>query len=459
MDMDVPPRTVSDPLARNERVRGSPRQGEIGRWSDALETLLSAYAGSMAVRLPDGSSGTFGRGARSGREPSFALCVRDAAAVRKLLLGSDPLRFAEAYFRGDIDVDGDLFEALALKDHLESLRLPLADRAALLLRLALTAASSLRPAPDTVRQSLHAEEVRAHSKHENRQAIAFHYDLSNEFYGLWLGEGMVYSCAYFQTAEATLEQAQFAKLDHICRKLQLQPGEQMLDIGCGWGALVMHAAKHYGVQAHGITLSERQFSLATERVKAAGLQDRITIELRDYRDLEGSERFDKISSVGMFEHVGLKNLPLYFDTVQRLLKPHGRLLNHGITHEDEGWGAALSSRFINRYVFPDGELDTISNIQRVMERSKFEIVDVESLRPHYAKTLRHWVQRLEERHDQALAFVNESTYRIWRLYMAACAMEFETGELGIYQILATRRGKGGAQLPLTRDYMYAPRPS
>ena len=459
MDMDVPPRTVSDPLPRGERAKSAPRQGEIGRWAEALETLLSAYDGSMAVRLPDGSSGSFGRAARSGREPSFALCVRDATAVRKLLLGSDPLRFAEAYFRGDIDVDGDLFEALALKDHLESLRLPLAHRAALVLRLALTAASNLRPAPDTVSKSLRAEEVKAHSRHENRAAIAFHYDLSNEFYGLWLGEGMVYSCAYFKTADATLEQAQFAKLDHICRKLQLQPGEQLLDIGCGWGALVIHAARHYGVRAHGITLSERQFSLTTERVKAAGLQDRVTVELRDYRDLEGSERFDKISSVGMFEHVGLKNLPLYFDTVQRLLKPHGRFLNHGITHEDEGWGPALSSRFINRYVFPDGELDTISNIQRVMEQSKFEIVDVEGLRPHYAKTLRHWVQRLEKGHDQALSFVNESTYRIWRLYMAACAMEFETGELGIYQILATRRGKGGAQLPLTREYMYAPQPS
>jgi len=454
MDMDVPPQPVSGSLHHGERTRTGPDRGQIGQWTGALEKLLAAYGGSMAVRLPDSSSGTFGRAAREGREPAFALWIRKQAAVRTLLLGSDPLRFAEAYFRGDIDVDGDLFQALALKDHLEALRLSFGDRVALSIKLALSAASGEFWNDDSAHARRARSSVKAHSKQENREAIAFHYDLSNEFYGLWLGEGMVYSCAYFSSADATLEQAQFAKLDHICRKLQLEPGEQMLDVGCGWGALVMHAARHYGVRAHGITLSERQFSLATERVKAAGLQDRVTIALQDYRDLPGRERFDKISSVGMFEHVGLKNLPLYFDTVHRLLKPNGRFLNHGITHEDEGWGAALSSRFINRYVFPDGELDTVSNIQRVMEHSKFEIVDVEGLRPHYAKTLRHWVGRLEARHDEALRFVNETTYRIWRLYMAACAMEFESGELGIYQILATKRGRPSTTLPLTREYMY-----
>ena len=454
MDMDVPPRSGSAPLHPSAQLRSGPRQGQIDQWNAALQKLLAAYSGSMTVRLPDGSSGNFGRGAREGREPSFTLWIRNPAAVRTLLLGSDPLRFAEAYFRSDIDVDGDLFEALALKDHLESLRLPVGDKIALLLKLAVGAASNHVSGDAAPRARQHVAGVKDHSKQENRDAIAFHYDLSNEFYGLWLGESMVYSCAYFEQADATLDQAQFAKLDHICRKLQLRPGEQLLDIGCGWGGLVLHAARHYGVQAHGITLSERQFSLATERVKAAGLQDRITIALQDYRDLPGEERFDKISSVGMFEHVGLKNLPVYFDTVHRLLKPQGRFMNHGITHEDEGWGKAVSSRFINRYVFPDGELDTISNIQRVMEHSKFEIVDVEGLRPHYAKTLRHWVQRLEERHEQALGFVNEATYRIWRLYMAACAMEFETGELGIYQILATKRTRGLAAVPLTRRYMY-----
>ena len=454
MDIDVPPPPVSGPLHHGERTWTGPERGQISQWTGALQKLLSAYGGSMAVRLPDSSSATFGRAAREGREPAFALWIRKQPAVRMLLLGSDPLRFAEAYFRGDIDVDGDLFQALQLKDHLEALRLPLGDRIALSIKLALTAASSGFGGGSSTRARQARASVKDHSKQENREAIAFHYDLSNEFYRLWLGDSMVYSCAYFASPDATLEQAQFAKLDHICRKLQLRPGEQLLDVGCGWGALVMHAACHYGVQAQGITLSERQFSLATERVKAAGLEGRVTIALQDYRDLPGRERFDKISSVGMFEHVGLKNLPLYFDTVHRLLKPDGRFLNHGITHEDEGWGEALSSRFINRYVFPDGELDRVSNIQRVMEHSKFEIIDVEGLRPHYAKTLRHWVGRLEAQHDEALRYVNETTYRIWRLYMAACAMEFESGELGIYQILATKRGRASTTLPLTREYMY-----
>ena len=252
----------------------------------------------------------------------------------------------------------------------------------------------------------------------------------------------------------TLEQAQVAKLDHICRKLQLQPGEQFLDVGCGWGALILHAAQHYGVQAHGITLSERQFALARARIQAAGLENRVSVELQDYRDLAGAARFDKIASVGMFEHVGLKNLPQYFDTVHRLLRPRGLFLNHGITHNEEGWGDALSSLFINRYVFPDGELDTVSNIQRAMERAQFEIIDLEGLRPHYALTLREWVRRLDLQHDAALQHVTESTYRVWRLYMAASALEFESGELGVYQILSAPRGNAAQGLPLNRRYMY-----
>ena len=426
--------------------------GEIGPWSAALDKLLSAFDGVVSVRMPDGSAGTFGNGALHTPEPTFTLCLRHSHVVRDLLLGRDPLRFAEAYFRGDIDVDGDLFTALTLKDHLHTLQLPLAERLMLLLRLLGGATTSYRFAP--MHTPAMPETVRAHTRDENRQAIAFHYDLSNEFYGLWLDDAMVYSCAYFENEQATLAEAQTAKLDHICRKLQLKPGEHLLDIGCGWGALVMHAARHYGVQARGITLSQRQFDLASERIRAAGLEDRVSVALQDYRDTPGQERFDKIASVGMFEHVGLKNLATYFDTVQRLLKPGGLFLNHGITHEQEGWGQALSSRFINRYVFPDGELDTVSNIQRAMERSGFEIVDVEGLRTHYAKTLRHWVQRLEAHHDQALEFVNEATFRVWRLYMAASALEFETGELGIYQILATPHGAGAAKLPLTRRYMY-----
>jgi len=207
----------------------------------------------------------------------------------------------------------------------------------------------------------------------------------------------------------------------------LQPGENLLDIGCGWGALVIHAAQRYRVRAHGVTLSSRQFQVARERIAQAGLEGRVSVELQDYRDLQGESVYDKVASVGMFEHVGLKNLPVYFSTVHRLLKPHGLFLNHGITHDSEGWQKSLSTEFINRYVFPDGQLDNISNIQHVMERARFEIADVEALRPHYALTLRHWVARLERNHARALQYVNEATYRVWRLYMAACALEFEAG--------------------------------
>jgi cyclopropane-fatty-acyl-phospholipid synthase len=265
---------------------------------------------------------------------------------------------------------------------------------------------------------------------------------------------MVYSCAYFESPHDSIHQAQRNKLDHICRKLRLQPGDRLLDIGCGWGALVCWAALHYGVQAHGITLSRQQLELARERIAAAGLQDRVTVELLDYRDLPGNARYDKVSSVGMFEHVGLANLPIYHATVQRVLADDGLFLNHGITHDTEGWAPALDAQFINRYVFPDGELDTVSNIQSGMERAGFEILDVEGLRMHYAMTLRHWVQRLEAQRNAAREHVSEATWRVWRLYMAASALEFEAGGTGIYQILSAKRRPGSPPVPLTRRDLY-----
>lgn len=407
-----------------------------------LQRLFSAYPGSVGLRLGHWAT----RLGRQAHQPAeFTLVLNDPTALRRLLLGRDPLRFAEAYFSGQIDVEGDFFAALQLKDHLPELTLSWSDRLRLALRL-------LAPVPPATDAELRADGVRRHTRAENKAAIAFHYDLSNDFYALWLDPAMVYSCAYYETDDTPLARAQWSKLDHICRKLRLQPGEELLDIGCGWGALVMHAARHYGVKAIGITLSERQRALARERIAAAGLQGQVEVRLCDYRDMTG--QFDKIASVGMFEHVGLKNLPTYFASVNRLLKPAGLFLNHGITHEEDGWGQALSSTFINRYVFPDGELDRVSNVMRVMEQEQFELHDVEALRMHYAKTLRAWVAALEEGHDQALQYVDEAHYRIWRLYMAASALEFETGELGLYQILASKRDGGPAPVPLTRRYMY-----
>ena len=420
-----------------------------------LRRLFHGFNGALCLRLWSGTTLQLGNAPAKGTEPRFTLVCRNPRVVRSMIIGRDRLRLAEAYFRGDLDIEGDFFAALGLKDHLNDIRLCMRDRLITLLGAARLGASvDIASSPPLQRASLHGQAVTEHSKTENRASIEFHYDVSNAFYALWLDDAMVYSCAYFEHPDASLEQAQRAKLDHICRKLRLAPGEKFLDIGCGWGALAIHAAQHYGVRAHGITLSQRQLELARQRVAQAGLQDRVTLELRDYRDLPGASIYDKVASVGMFEHVGLKNLPTYFATVHRLLKPSGLFLNHGITHDVEGWKKTSSTEFINRYVFPDGQLDTVSNIQRGMERARFEIADVEALRPHYALTLRHWVARLERNHDEALRYVSESTYRVWRLYMAACALEFESGEIGVYQVLASKRAVGAARLPLTRAHLY-----
>jgi len=416
------------------------------------------YPGSMAVCLWDGQTLAFGTGA-----PAFTLAFREPRPLRELILSRDPLRLAEAYFLGKVDVEGDIYAALQLKDYLQSLRLSTIEKAAFLsgaLLLGNFADEDAGTASPGWRTSLATRLAGAHSKTRDRQAIAFHYDVSNDFYQIWLDEQMVYSCAYFEDADDSLDQAQCNKLDHICRKLRLKPGERLLDIGCGWGALIRWAAQHYGVSAHGITLSRNQYEHCQRKIADQGLQDRVSVELKDYRDMVGDAVFDKIASVGMFEHVGIRNLPTYFGTAQRLLKPDGLFLNHGITQETEGWDKkSLSTAFINCYVFPDGELDMVSNVQRAMERSGFEILDVEALRPHYAITLRHWVQRLEDHREEALRHVPETTYRIWRLYMVGCALSFEGGDIGVYQILAGNRAKGLNPVPLTRRDVYRQEPA
>jgi cyclopropane-fatty-acyl-phospholipid synthase len=437
----------SNPTSAATRYRGS------GQAAELLMRLFRRYPDGLTLRLWDGTS--IRAGAESGRDSPFTLVFHTPEAVWSAVLGRDPLALADAYFRGELDIEGDFFAALSIKDHLDALQMPRAQKllaAFTALRLKMLNAAERTSAEVFAANS--APRIKAHSKLENREAIHFHYDVSNEFYALWLDHALVYSCAYFENPQADLDAAQQAKLEHICRKLSLKAGERFLDIGCGWGALVIHAARNYGVRAHGVTLSEQQLKVARERIDEAGLSDRVTVELLDYRDLPGESQYDKIASVGMFEHVGLKNLPVYFATVHRLLKPRGLFLNHGITHDCEGWEPTISTQFINRYVFPDGQLDTISNVQRVMEREKFEIFDVEGLRPHYAMTLRHWVSRLERNKSAALRYVNESTYRVWRLYMAACALQFESGEIGIYQVLASKRALGIPDLPLTRRHLY-----
>jgi cyclopropane-fatty-acyl-phospholipid synthase len=301
--------------------------------------------------------------------------------------------------------------------------------------------------------------ISKHTRRSDKAAIEYHYDVSNEFYALWLDPRMVYSCAYFDSPERDLASAQAAKLDHVCRKLRLQPGETLLDIGCGWGAMAIHAARHYGVKAVGVTLSRNQFELATQRVREAGLADRVEIRLQDYRDVPGDGTFDKISSIGMFEHVGLKNLGSYFSTVHRLLKPGGVAMNHGITSSDaESRSVGLGAGdFIERYVFPDGELPHVSLAIRELSAAGLELVDAESLRRHYALTCRHWSDGFERNIAQVERLAGPQRARIWRIYLAGCAHAFAKGWINIYQLLAIRADDGASRLPLTRDYMYGPR--
>jgi len=410
-----------------------------------LNRLFKGYQGAFTIKLWDDSELNIGNGISS-----FVLNIRSPKVLRDLVLFHDPIRLAEAYFDGAVDVTGDFGAAMRLRYYLENLKLPLQRKLSLGLR-ALTLRSN------TPQQQLVAKKLSNMPRQNDVESIAFHYDVSNEFYKLWLDERMVYSCAYFETPEQSLEVAQRNKLDHICRKLRLKQGEFLLDIGCGWGALVCWAAKHYGVRAHGITLSRNQHKYACEEIKRQGLEDKVTIEMRNYRDLPREAVYDKVSSIGMFEHVGLKNLSEYFSIVHQVLKPGGLFLNHGITSDEPDWNQGVSTQFINRHVFPDGELDTVSNIQRRMEDTKFEIFDVEGLRPHYAFTLRHWVNRLDANNAAAIREVGERTYRVWRLYMTGCALQFELGATGIYQMLAERKQAGMPNLPLTRRDLYTPK--
>jgi cyclopropane-fatty-acyl-phospholipid synthase len=300
-----------------------------------------------------------------------------------------------------------------------------------------------------------------HSVANDARAIAHHYDVSNDFYRLWLDREMVYSCAFFHRGDESLDEAQQNKLDLICRKLQLERGEQLLDIGCGWGALLFWAQRHYGVKAVGVTLSTRQFEYVRDRIDRLGLAGEVEVHLQDYRQIPGRERFDKIASVGMFEHVGLKNLPLYFAAIHRLLKRGGLVLNHGITTAtgDDAVREA-GGEFIERYVFPGGELPEVARAMAEMAGQNLEVFDVEGLRPHYAQTLMHWVTRLEARREEAIRLVGEKTYRVWRIYMAGSAHAFERGWISVYQLLAAKGGSPGFSAQAwSRDHMVQAAPA
>lgn len=294
----------------------------------------------------------------------------------------------------------------------------------------------------------------ARAKRTNADAVAYHYDVSNDFYALFLDPLMVYTCAYYRDPKGTLEQAQTDKLDLVCRKLRLQRGERMLDIGCGWGSLAIWAAQHYGVRAHGVTLSRAQADFAAERIRREGLADRCLVEYRDARDLPADARYDKVAAIGVIEHVGVANHPAFFARVHAALEDGGLYLNHGITHEFH-WQPTSQTDFLYRYVFPNAEIPGLTPMLTEMERARWEILDVEGLRLHYARTCRQWVERLTARAAEARALVGERVYRTWVLYLTCSAVGFETGSIGLYQVLMRKhRDPATGVAPGTREDLY-----
>jgi len=387
----------------------------------------------------------------------FTLILTHPGALRNMLIPPGELTLAEAYLDGDFDVEGDIVALFAQAEHFANLTL---GQWLAILRRARTLPRSEPPEHYLEgRQPLQLS-GREHSKERDRQAVTYHYDTGNDFYGLFLGRWMAYSCAYFATDETDLDTAQAAKFDHICRKLRLEADQRLLDIGCGWGGLIVYAAQQYGVQATGINLSQPQIDFGRRWIEETGLEDRANIEHLDYRDIDPAKPYDKIASVGMVEHVGRQKLDDYFLAVNRALRPGGLFLNHAIaTHRDrpDSWFERTflqRGKFMQQYVFPDGDLVWISEMLLAAERCGFEVRDVESLREHYALTLRRWIANLESRHADAVSMKDERTYRTWRLYMAASVHGFESGGINVYQALLSKSTDGRANLPLTRDDLY-----
>lgn len=410
----------------------------------SLQPLLESVLGTdLPVRVVayDGSS-------LGPPDAPATVHIRNPQAIHRIVTGlGRELSFARAYVAGDIDFEGDLYAVLALRQNFGSVRLTptLMREAAAALDLRANGIKSLRPLPPP------DEEVhlrgRRHSKARDARAIASHYDVSNDFYRMILGPSMTYSCAVFEHDDDSLEQAQSNKYELICRKLALAPGMRLLDIGSGWGGMVLHAARHHGVKAVGVTISVAQAELARKRVVDAGLADMVEIRVEDYRDVHDGP-FDAVSSIGMFEHVGIDHLALYFEQIRRLVRPGGRVLNHGISRPG-GQDSKLSRNgFINRYVFPDGELVEVGRVVSIMQEQGLEVRHVEALREHYARTLRRWVANLEERWDDAVEEVGEARARIWRLYMAGSALAFEAGDTCIHQVLAVVGDGGRSGMPL-----------
>ncbi|MCP3822825.1 cyclopropane-fatty-acyl-phospholipid synthase family protein [Streptomyces sp. A3M-1-3] len=434
-----------------------------------LTDLVSRALGSplpLRVRAWDGSE--------AGPRDTPVLVVRERRALHRLLRHPGELGLARAWVAGEIDIEGDLYDALnhltgvawerdadagrrtTVRHSLSALLTMDVRLAAGLLALAGPGLPPAVPPEEAVRRR-----GALHSLRRDRSSISHHYDVGNDFYSLVLGPSMVYSCGYWDSsggADASLEEAQRAKLDLICRKLALRPGQRLLDVGCGWGSMAIHAVEHYGVSATGVTVSVEQADLARKRVADAGLADRVEIRVQDYREIEDGP-YDAISSIGMAEHVGSAQYRAYADVLHRLLRPGGRLLNHQIARRplaDEN--SYRVDEFIDRYVFPDGELSPVGTTVSLLESADFEVRDVEAIREHYALTLRAWVENLQTHWAEAVRLTTPGRARVWRLYMAASALAFEQNRIGVNQVLAVRTASGGASgMPLVRGTWQEPK--
>lgn len=412
-----------------------------------LEELLAPLAPrAFGIRLWDGSE----IGGRADGEPSVTLVIRRPEGLRALLTSRDAVGIGGAFVRGEVDVEGSLDAAIGVADDL----LRLAPPPSLKVRLAALAWRLPRP-PDESAAIAGAGEK--HSRARDDVAIRHHYDLDPAFYAAFLDRRMVYSCAYFERPDVTLDEAQEAKLDLVCRKLRLAPGMRLVDVGCGWGALVRFAAERYGAIAHGITLSRAQADAARAMLREAGLgEDRARVDRLDYRDLPAAPAYDRAVSIGMVEHVGEDHLRTYMEAAFRCLVPGGLFLNHGIAGF-AGRAETDQGHFIDRYVFPDSECPPIGRIVDAAEKAGFEVLDVESLRPHYAATLRCWIANLERNRERAVAAAGEEAYRVWRLYMTGCARRFEAAGMTVHQELLSRcRADGTHDAPPTREDVYRP---
>lgn len=419
------------------------------KWLLEIATKLDS---TLSVKLWDGEIISLGKNAKD----DIVFAINSQEAVTRLIYRPKLETVFQLYYEGFIEVEGGTpLEMLKRWDHIGVLSIVRSMSKFDLFK-------TFWPFVFNIKKEAcdeHAYRKNVGESRDDKELVQFHYDISNAFYKLFLDENMIYSCSYFKTPDTSLDRSQVDKLDYICKKLRLKKGEKFLDIGCGWGALVCHAAQYYGVEAYGVTLSQAQYDYAQEKIKRLDLEDKVKVELSDYRNIEGRECFDKIAQIGMFEHIGFKNHDTYFELMNRLLKPRGLYLHHAITRRAT-WDIrkfkkpTAYQKVITKYIFPGAELDHIGQTVTNLERYGFEVHDVENLREHYQMTLEHWVDRLWKNKEKAVKEVGVSKMRLWLLYLSLFAISFDRGTNNLYQTLSSKRCVGPSGLPLTRKDLY-----